>query len=247
MHQDLYSYCKQHYGNHFGTVDGFDTVFDKWKYLEPFKSNENIWDTGQEIDEQTHFIMRTATQYYLSLAFEAMKIDLSDDNIAEDLDNGNIGTPGRLAKMWNGSCPKDYSELGSGRWNQIPRIAKFKNEQKGMIVEKTIELTSNCSHHFVPFSTLYADKSYCVVKYVAEDYVIGISKLKRVINDFLAKRFYLQEDLTQKIGEYLQKITESKSVYVKLSDIQHGCEKFRGAKDSEGGMTTTFKTGVFDE
>jgi GTP cyclohydrolase I len=83
------------------------------------------------------------------------------------------------------------------------------------------------------------------VKYIPKDTVIGISKLKRFINDYVGKRFWLQEDLTKHIGQCIKNITQSDDVYVKLYALQHGCEKFRGARDSEGGMTTEFRSGAF--
>ena len=46
--------------------------------------------------------MRSLTQYYITKAFESMKIDLEDPNIA--VNALGKGTPGRIAKMWCGRC-----------------------------------------------------------------------------------------------------------------------------------------------
>jgi len=241
-----YDFIKDRWFLKFETYDNFEKSYKEYQNIKPFKANENIFENGGDISEGAHYCMRLATQYYLTKAFEAMRFDLNDPNIMEDFDTGNIGTPGRIAKIWVGADLKEDSELGHGRWVKPPRLASFPNTNNdSFVIEKTIEITSSCSHHFVPFSTLYTSKSYCVVKYIPKDTVIGISKLSRYINDFVAKRFYLQEDLTRNIGEFLQKITKSDNVYVKLYQLQHGCEKFRGARDPEGSMTTEFKTGKF--
>jgi GTP cyclohydrolase I len=224
----------------------FTIALEEYKYIEPFKANENIFEIGSKISEEAHYIMRLCTQYYLNKAFRAMKIDMRDPNVAEVEGNGNIGTPGRIAKIWCGASLDEESELGHGRWIKPPRLAEFPNNNEDhFIIEKTIELTSNCSHHFIPFTTMNSEKSYCTIKYIPNETVIGISKLKRFVNDYVAKRFWLQEDLTKHIGDAIKKITQSDSVYVKLNKLQHGCEKYRGARDSEGGMTTEYKTGYF--
>ena len=242
----MYSFIKQRWGANFGTYEGMDAAFDEYNCMDSFKANENINEIGNSVTEEVFFVMRMATQFHLTAAFEAMKIDMTDPNIMEDLNTGNIGTPGRIAKIWVGADLNETSELGHGRWVKPPRLATFpNNNDHNFVIEKTIELTSSCSHHFVPFSTLYTSASHCTVKYIPKDTVIGISKLSRYINDFVAKRFYLQEDLTKNIGEFLQQITGAEDVYVKLFALEHGCEKFRGARDSEGSMTTEFKTGRF--
>jgi GTP cyclohydrolase I len=241
-----YDFVKARWNQRYDTYDNFEKSWTEYNNIKPFLANSNIFEDGQTISDEAHFIMRLVTQYHLTEAFKAMKMDLNDNNICENFEDENIGTPGRLAKIWCGSDLKDTSELGSGRWCKPPRMAKFENlNNQHFVIEKTIELTSSCSHHFLPFSTLFSEKSYCVVKYIPKDYVIGISKLKRFINDFVAKRFFLQEDLTRHIGEAMQKITQSDDVYVKLCKLEHSCEKFRGAKDSEGGMTTVYATGKF--
>lgn len=242
----VYEYVKKRWGHYYDNYDGFEEAFKNWEKLESFKASENIFEIGGHIDEKTHLVMRLATQCYLEKAFEAMKVDLTDPNVTEDLATGNIGTPGRIAKIWCGASLNEEAELGHGRWIYPPRIAEFPNTNKaGFIIEKRIELTANCSHHFIPFSTMFKEDAYCIIKYIPQEKVIGISKLKRFVNDYIAKRFWLQEDLTSHIGEEIKKLTQSDNIYVKLCGLQHGCEKFRGARDSEGAMTTEYKTGYF--
>lgn len=242
----VYDYVKSRWGIYHESYEGFEEAFADWRKLPPFKASENIFEIGGDIDEKTHLVMRLAVQYHLTQAFEAMKIDMDDPNVYEEPEMGNIGTPGRIAKIWCGASLDEESELGHGRWIYPPRLAEFPNTNNdNFVIEKTIELTANCSHHFIPFTTMNNSKSYCVIKYIPKKTVIGISKLSRFVNDYVAKRFWLQEDLTRHIGEAIKKITQSDSVYVRLFELQHGCERFRGARDSEGGMTTEYKTGYF--
>ena len=184
--------------------------------------------------------MRSATQYYLIKAFEAMRIDLNDPNIAENA--LGKGTPGRIAKMWCGNDPEDTTELGSGRWNKEPYISTFPNTGNVGVVYKEVDLISNCSHHFLPFSSL--DGGKVIIAYKPDKYVLGISKLQRFVN-WASRRFWLQEDLTNYIGKTIQRIADTKDVYVKLEGIVHGCEKFRGANAKNGSLTTEFKAGYF--
>ena len=60
-----------------------------------------------------------------------------------------------------------------------------------------------------------------------------------------SRRFWLQEDLTRYIGETISRIADTKDVYVKLENLVHGCEKFRGAQAKNGNLTTEYKNGIF--
>ena len=83
-------------------------------------------------------------------------------------------------------------------------------------------------------------------KYRPNKYVLGISKLQRFTN-WVARRFWLQEDLTQYLGNQIKRIADTEDVYIRLEGLVHGCEKFRGANSKEGSLTTEFKSGCFKE
>lgn len=106
----------------------FNKFLKEYEELKDFAPDGNVWESGQTISEECHYIMRLSTQYYLTEAFKAMKIDLKDENVKEDLDVGNIGTPGRIAKMYCSSGINDDSEMLAGRWIQEPRMASFQRE-----------------------------------------------------------------------------------------------------------------------
>ena len=238
-------YIKERYVHKFGKKD-FLKHLREFEAIKPFSPSGNIFD-NQDVNEKTHFIMRTAVQYNLTEAFKDMKIDLTDPNVSECLTEGNIGTAGRIAKVWTGSSINDDRELGGGRWSKKPRLAAFPNESGIKLpITKRIDIISNCSHHFIPFSTITREDSYAIISYVPENKVIGISKLQRVA-DWVSQRFFLQEDLTRMLYEEVSKVAETSSVYVGLYNMSHGCESFRGAKAKDGAFTSEYYNGAFND
>lgn len=247
MDKDILKFIKERYILKFNEKT-FGYNLRKYKELKNFKANENIFETNQEINEETHYILRLATQYYLEKTFEAMKVDIKNDpNTYEDLETGNIGTPGRIAKTWVGGSLNDDSELASGRFMKPVRIASFPNtNNKNIPITKRVSLTSLCSHHLLAFSSVFDEKSYCIISYIPDKKVLGISKLQRLV-DYVAKRMWLQEDLTQEIYNKVSEVAETEDVYVGLFNIKHSCEWIRGAKNPEGGFTSEYYGGKFDD
>ena len=221
--------------------DIFEKSFKEYKELKDFKINENVADVGG-ISEEAHFIMRTIAQYHLEQAFKAMKVDLNDSNVT-----GEKGTPYRVTKMWTGSGTNDDRELLSGRWADKPRVATFPNTHKMNVpITKRVDLTAVCSHHLAPFSAKFRDDAYAVISYIPEDFVLGISKLPRLVN-WISQRGWLQEELTQKIYEEISDVACTENVYVKLYNIVHTCESLRGAKTEDGTFTSEYYGGDFKD
>lgn len=213
------------------------------EYIDPNTPQMQEYFTAEgEFDPRIHWIMRLATQYYITEAFKAMKVDLNDDNLRE-MSLGK-GTPGRIAKLWVGDNPGDTTELGSGRFNKEPYLSYFPAGGDRSIITKKVDLVSTCSHHFLPFSSL--DGGEVTVSYIPNEYVLGISKLQRYVT-WCARRFWLQEDLTRYIGEQIKRIAKTEDVYVRCEGIVHGCEKFRGANSKNGNLTTEYKSGWFKD
>lgn len=227
------------------TSSEFKIALNQYNSIDNFSANGNIFDVN-DISDHVHFIMRTNTQYHLTNAFKAMKIDLEDPNIAEDLTVGNIGTPGRIAKVFCGANIDDDRELGSGRWSKKPRVATFPNTSSSKIpITKRVDLVSNCSHHFISFNSMQREDSYVVISYIPNDFILGISKLQRLV-DWISQRFFLQEDLTTSIYKEISQIVKTDSVYIGLFNIVHGCESLRGVKSKEGSFTTEYYGGDFN-
>ena len=243
--------------------ENFLEDMERYNQIPTFKANENIHQIMTNYQERedlpdlennyvkssdivtpgSHWIMRMIVQYYLTRAFSAMKVDLEDPNVSEQV--LGKGTPGRIAKMFVGADPEDTSELGSGRWNKEPFISCFPNtDSNHNIITKEVDLVSCCSHHFLPFSNLDGGKA--IISYIPNEYVLGISKLQRFVN-WSASRFWLQEDLTAYLGEQIKRIANTEDVYVRLEGVKHSCERFRGVKSKDTSLTTEFKSGYFKE
>lgn len=242
----------------------FEKYFVLYEQIPAFKASENIHEISTdyshlsheelvdsecnyirsgELLPEVHWIMRSLTQYWITQAFKAMRIDLNDPNIAENA--LGKGTPGRIAKMWVGNDPEDITELGSGRWNKEPAISYFPNTDNNRnTITKVVDVVSCCSHHFLPFSTF--DGGTATISYKPGKYILGISKLQRFVT-WAAKRFWLQEDLTTYIGETIKRIAKTEDVCVVIEGVVHGCEKFRGASAHNGSLKTEFRSGCFKE
>jgi GTP cyclohydrolase I len=243
INDDLKEFCRVRYE---GSMP-FEEAFDMYVLLPEFDLNQNILDHTKNYNDDIQQIVRLVTQYYLTLTFKAMKINLSDPNTMEEVNDGNIGTPGRLAKMWVGSGLDDSTELLSGRWTKPPRMVSFPNTHKQRLpITKRVDLVSCCSHHIAPFSSFFREDAYAIVSYIPDKKVLGISKLQRVV-DWIGRRGWLQEDLCRVIFEEISKVAETESVYVKLVNISHTCESLRGSQTQDGAFTTEYYGGEFKD
>ena len=170
---------------------------------------------------------KEAIASHFSSIMKILDLDLNDDSLKD--------TPNRVAKMY-------VEELFEGLDNdKIPHIKKFENsfEYKGMILEKNISLYSLCEHHFVPI----VGKAH--VGYFANNKIVGLSKLNRIVNYF-SKRPQVQEKLTIQIVEFLKKELKTEDVAC-IIDAQHLCVSMRGVKDVNSWTTTAEYSGKFLE
>ncbi len=216
----------------------YEEVVDKYLNLPEFKVSENIHELNYEINDEIHYLMRLVTTELLKITFVAMKIDLNDSNVIE--------TPYRIAKMFLGKDLNDTKELLSGRWNRLPKISVFPNENHNHnpVFIKT-SLDAVCSHHFIRFGDDNSDSgSYVVIGYIPRNKIGGISKINRLV-EWCARRGWLQEELTNYIGKKIEEYFETDSVYVKLFNIKHGCTTYRGACDRNASTTTVYASGEF--
>jgi len=109
----------------------------------------------------------------------------------------------------------------------------------GVVMQTGIRVNSLCAHHNLPFY------GWASVAYIPGDYVIGLSKLNRVV-DWFARRPQMQESLTQQIHDYLKDQLKCDSIAVSVSS-KHTCCGLRGIKHPESVMTTNSFSGKFME
>lgn len=176
-----------------------------------------IKQTGKSADEKIAIIK----DHFTSI-METLDLDLSDDSL--------IDTPNRVAKMY-------VNEIFWGLdYDQFPKCTVVENKMQydEMVVERNINVQSNCEHHFVVID------GKATVAYIPNDKVLGLSKLNRVV-EFFAKRPQIQERLTEQVYYALQYILGTDNIAVVI-DAAHYCVKSRGIKDV-GSSTITSKLG----
>ena len=173
-------------------------------------------DRKDKIDRiEEHF---TAIMKYLGL-------DLSDDSL--------IDTPKRVAKMY-------VNEIFWGLdYEAFPKCTTVDNKMKydEMVVERNVNVQSNCEHHFVVIDGV------ATVGYIPKQKVLGLSKINRVV-EYFSKRPQIQERLTEQVYHALQYILETDDIAVVI-DAQHYCVKSRGVEDVGSSTVTSKLGGVF--
>ncbi|PVX33420.1 GTP cyclohydrolase I [Pasteurella langaaensis DSM 22999] len=170
---------------------------------------------------------RNAIEQKMREVMELIGLDLRDDSLEE--------TPVRLAKMY-------VDEIFSGLdYANFPKITNIENRMKvsEMVLVNDVTLTSTCEHHFVTIDGLVS------VAYYPKNWVIGLSKINRVVQ-FFAQRPQVQERLTEQILLAFQTILETDDVAVYMK-ATHFCVKCRGIKDTNSYTVTSAFGGVFLE
>ncbi len=158
---------------------------------------------------------------------DIMGLDLTDDSLS--------GTPRRVAKMY---IKEVFSGLNPANKPEV-KLFENKYQYNQMLVEKNITLHSYCEHHFVPI----LGKAH--VAYISNGYVIGLSKINRIVRHF-AKRPQVQERLTEQIAQELKRILKTDDVAVYI-DAAHLCVSTRGIEDTGSSTVTTHYSGKFDQ
>ena len=155
----------------------------------------------------------------------ALGLDLADDSL--------IDTPNRVAKMY-------VKEIFFGLdYKHFPKATTVDNKMKydEMVIERNINVQSNCEHHFV-----IIDGS-CHISYIPKNKVLGLSKLNRIVQ-FFSKRPQIQERLTEQIYYALSYILDTADIGV-IIEAAHYCVKSRGIQDVNSDTVTSKMGGCF--
>jgi len=159
---------------------------------------------------------------HFSHIMQVLGLDLEDDSLME--------TPKRVAKMY-------VNEIFWGLdYDAFPKCTTVDNKMKydEMVIERNVNVQSNCEHHFVVIDGV------ATVAYIPKQKVLGLSKINRIV-EYFSKRPQIQERLTEQIYHALSYILETDNVAVVI-DAQHYCVKSRGVEDT-GSSTVTSKLG----
>ncbi|MDC3179007.1 GTP cyclohydrolase I FolE [Flavobacteriales bacterium] len=173
-------------------------------------------------DEKISIIQKNVNEILTTLG-----MDMSDDSLK--------GTPKRVAKAY-------VKELFGGlNPKNLPTSSTFDNKyQYGeMLVEKNITVFSTCEHHLLP---IYG-KAH--VAYFAQDRVVGLSKMNRIV-DYYSRRPQVQERLNIQIVKALQKILKTDDVAC-IIDAKHMCVNSRGIRHIDCSTVTGEFGGKFKD
>ncbi len=184
---------------------------------------ENTMDGYEKIDQFNPKTIKALSHHY----YNVLEL-IGEDPTREGLEK----TPERVAKAMQ-FLTHGY-DLDPA---EILRSAMFKEDYRQMVIVKDIEIYSMCEHHMLPF----IGKAH--VAYIPNGYIVGLSKLPRVVDAF-ARRLQVQERLTTQIKDCLQDTLKPLGVAVVI-EAHHMCMMMRGIQKQNSVTTTSDFTGAF--
>ena len=157
------------------------------------------------------------------------------DLIGEDKDReGLVKTPMRVAKSLQ-FLTQGYQQDPA----EIIRSAMFREDYRQMVIVKDIDFYSMCEHHMLPFF------GKVHVAYIPNRYIVGLSKIPRVVEVF-ARRLQVQERLTTQIKDCINDTLHPLGVMV-VVEASHLCMQMRGVQKMNATTTTSDFTGAFTD
>lgn len=188
--------------------------------------HEHLVKSGVETPQTNNGLDRkdkiSIIEKHMAAIMDTLGLDLNDDSLMD--------TPKRWAKM-------AVNEIFWGLdYEAFPKCTAVDNKMKydEMVVERNINVQSNCEHHLVVIDGV------ATVAYIPDERVLGLSKLNRIV-EYFSKRPQIQERLTEQVYFALQYILDTDNIAV-VVDAQHYCVKSRGVEDT-GSYTITSKLG----
>jgi GTP cyclohydrolase IA len=144
----------------------------------------------------------------------------------EDLERSGLArTPERFARalgaLTAGYRMSPQEAVGQG---------VFPAESAGLVCVRDVEFYSLCEHHMLPF---WGKAS---VAYYPRESILGLSKIPRLV-DLYARRFQVQERLTDQVARAVQDLVRPRAVAVRVQAC-HLCMMMRGV-EKQGSFTLT--------
>jgi len=181
-----------------------------------------ILQTSDNIDEKIVKISKSMEDI-----MDVLGLDRTDDSLCE--------TPKRVAKMY-------AREIFWGLdINNFPKITTVDNKMNydEMVLERGIQVSSFCEHHFITIDGL------ATVAYMPNKKVLGLSKMNRVV-EYFSRRPQIQERLTEQIYFALSYLLDTEDVAVAIT-AKHYCVKSRGVEHTNCDTITSRLGGRFRE
>ncbi|GAB5347785.1 GTP cyclohydrolase I FolE [Alteriqipengyuania sp. 357] len=148
---------------------------------------------------------------------------------------GLLDTPKRVARAWKEYC-MGYQEDPAVH---LSRVFEEVGGYNDIVLLKDIPFQSHCEHHMAPIIGV------AHIAYLPTDFVVGISKLARVLHGF-ARRLQVQERLTAEVAECIWNNLNPEGVAVVI-EASHACMTARGVRTPGVTMVTSRMMGVFRE
>ena len=180
--------------------------------------------TQEELDSMIITAAHHYGEYMTALGFDWRNDPNSND------------TPMRVAKAF-------VNDLAKGCYTAPPNITSFDNVDQygGIVFQGDIDVKSICSHHHLSF----IGKAYVAYIPSPTGKVIGLSKLNRIV-EYFSRRPQVQENLTNQISDYLNKVCDDNQGVAVLIKCKHLCACVRGV-GHDSTMMTSKLTGAFLE
>ena len=159
-----------------------------------------------------------------------MILRLGDDPERE----GMRKTPKRVAKSL-AFLTEGYHK----RPQEVVGDALYEQSHQNMVLVKDIEVYSLCEHHLLPFF----GKAH--IAYIPDGHILGLSKLARLVEVY-ARRFQVQERLTEQIAQAVWETTRPQGVAV-VVEAYHLCMMMRGVQKQNSKTITSAMKGAFLE
>ena len=181
----------------------------------PFRLQESIEEKQNEAREKIAVNMGEI--------LEALGIDYKNDSSIVD-------TPNRVAKF--------LQEFNQGTDLKQLLKARFECDSKGMVVQTGIPFRALCEHHLLPFLGV------AHVGYIPNKWVVGLSKLTRLVQSAGTRRPSIQERLTKEICSLLSDELDCLGAIVVIN-AEHTCMSVRGINAPGVRTITSSVKGVF--
>lgn len=148
------------------------------------------------------------------------------------IDHNTEMTAVRMARMY-------IHEVFKGRYEPMPSITTFPNKDNidQLYTVGPVTIRSTCSHHFVPI----IGQAWFGVLPSPHGRVLGLSKFARIA-DWIFSRPQIQEEATQQLGKLVSTLVKGDGFGLVVK-CKHFCTVWRGIKDSEETMITSYLEG----
>ena len=173
-------------------------------------------------------VKREPDQKKIAALVRRLIVELGEDPDREGL----AKTPERVAKAMTFLTRGYRQDLKA-----VVNGAYFTSGTNHIVILKDIGLYSLCEHHLLPFY------GKCAIGYISKGKVLGVSKLARIV-DMFARRFQIQERMTEEIANAIMLQTGAEGVGVVIK-AKHLCMMMRGVEKQNSEMTTSAVLGSF--